>query len=186
MALDWQSAASRRARRPLARVGAALVALAGDFLDVSAFVALKMRAGGTAVSEADLDLKRVAAIDRGGPGRHGVEGGVDLFVQAFQEPLFADRENGTAARSGDRYRLDRPVAPVTASGQSAWDTQRPVKCPPASLTILRRLPSHAGEVVHEKLQEGATRGGAEHLDQLPYLDAARMRLDVHRVRAARS
>ena len=56
-----------------------VLSLPGRLVDVSVFIQLQMRARCLSVSEADLDLKRVAAVDSGRPRRHRVKARIELW-----------------------------------------------------------------------------------------------------------
>ena len=99
----------RRLVGPRLKFRRRVLSLPGRLVDMSAFIQLQMRARCLSVSEADLDLKRVAAVDGGRPRRHRVKARIELLVQPFCEPLFADGRNAIGAGSRDRHRLDRPV-----------------------------------------------------------------------------
>ena len=147
----------------------------------SAFVPLQMRARRETVSEADLNLERVAAVDSGRPRGDRREARVELFAQPFGKQLFADGRNAIGSRSRDRNGLNRPVERLRLPMRD------PLRIRAFSQVASRaaddragRFPAHPGKLVFEKLEQRMALCIAEHLNELPEFNAARMWFDVYR------
>ena len=94
---------------------------------------ISLRGRSAAVSQPDLDHKRVAAIDRRRPGGRGVELAGDQLVQPLEDQLFADghdaigRRGGNLASAGSPGKRRRPRAGRILCGcvaRRAWPPRK--------------------------------------------------------------
>ena len=129
-----------------------------------------------AVGHPDLDLERVAAVHGRRARDRGVERGRNLFLQAGQDLLLADRREAVRGRAHDLDAVDRLVQPL---GFVDRDGVRVGVLPqvggPADL--LRRAGADAREVLLQGHAELPCFRLLQHPDQGAQLDAVGMGLD---------